>query len=124
MPALTCIALAVYFEARSEPIAIQQMVADVVLNRVEDKRYPNDVCAVVWEPKQFSWTHDGKSDIPRNRKAWVTAQAVARDSVEREQRFQATHYLNQGVNRQWEHAFAYMGAFGAFDWYYNDTKYR
>jgi spore germination cell wall hydrolase CwlJ-like protein len=36
-----------------------------VLNRVADPRYPDAVCDVVWQPKQFSWTHDGRSDRVR-----------------------------------------------------------
>jgi len=121
---LACIALAVYFEARSEPIEHQQRVADVVLNRVEDDRYPADACAVVWEPKQFSFTHDGKSDVPTDIDAWLTAQAVARDAIEREHRYPATHYIRHDVDRAWEDAFVYLGREGAHDWYYNDTPYR
>lgn len=124
MSALACIALAVYFEARSEPIEHQQRVADVVLNRAEDARYPADACAVVWDPRQFSFTHDGKSDVPRDIDAWMTAQAVARDAIEREHRFQATHYVRHDVDRAWEDVFVFMGREGAHDFYYNDTPYR
>lgn len=124
MSPLVCIALAVYFEARSERVEHQQRVADVVLNRVEDDRYPDDACAVVWEPRQFSWTHDGKSDVPRNRRAWGLARTVAQDSIEREHRYRATHYVRHDVDRAWEDAFAYMGREGAHDFYYNDTPYR
>jgi len=123
MTGLMCIALAVYFEARSEHIDHQQRVADVVLNRVEDDRYPDDACAVVWEHKQFSFTHDGKSDTPTEQVAWVVAQMVAQSAVEREHRYPATHYIRHDVDRAWEDAFAYLGREGAHDWYYNDTPY-
>ena len=124
MTSLVCIALAVYFEARSEPVAHQMKVASVVLNRVEDDRYPDDACAVVWEPGQFSWTHDGKSDTPEDPVAWSIACAVASEAVELEHRFEATHYLRHDVHRSWEDAFAYLGRFGSHDWYRNDTPYR
>ncbi|NDH02271.1 MAG: cell wall hydrolase, partial [Marivivens sp.] len=43
---LVCIAMAVYFEARGEPIAGQLAVAQVVLNRVDDDRHPDNACDV------------------------------------------------------------------------------
>ncbi len=59
---VTCLAQNVWFEARGSSVDDQLAVAHVVLNRVADARYPDDVCEVVWQPKQFSWTHDGLSD--------------------------------------------------------------
>ena len=44
---LTCIALNVYYEARSEPLEGQYAVAHVVLNRVADDKFPDDACKVV-----------------------------------------------------------------------------
>lgn len=77
MIAATCLALNVYFEARSEPVIAQFAVAQVTMNRVLSDKYPDNVCDVVWQRKQFSWTHDGKSDKPKNMKAWNRAQWVA-----------------------------------------------
>lgn len=54
--ALMCLALAIYAEARGEPEPGYWMVAAVVMNRVESPRYPNDVCAVIAQRKQFSFT--------------------------------------------------------------------
>lgn len=51
-----CVALAVYFESRGEPIEGQQAVASVVWNRRNDPRWPNHTCEVVAESGQFeSW---------------------------------------------------------------------
>lgn len=77
MLAATCLALNVYFEARSEPVVAQFAVAQVTMNRVLSDKYPDNVCDVVWQRKQFSWTHDGKSDKPKDKKAWNRAQWVA-----------------------------------------------
>src|SRR6202007_2378317 len=44
-----CLADAVYFEARGEPLKGQQAVAQVVMNRVFSGYYPNDVCGVVYQ---------------------------------------------------------------------------
>ena len=55
-PELYCLAQNIYFEAKSEPLAGQYAVADVVLNRVQDTRYPNTICEVVKEgPIKESW---------------------------------------------------------------------
>ena len=103
-PELYCLAMNIYFEAKSEPIAGQYAVADVVLNRVNDARYPNSICEVVlqgpvresWKTKkdpdlpkeerkfnpvkhkcQFSWYCDGKADKVRDGDAWRKAQEIA-----------------------------------------------
>ena len=103
-PELYCLAQNVYFEAKSEPLAGQYAVADVVLNRVQDTRFPNTICEVVydgpikesWKTKQdpnlsddervyypkknrcqFSWYCDGKSDSIYDNDAWRIAQIIA-----------------------------------------------
>ena len=93
--AFICLALNTYHEAKNQSMIGQIAVAEVVMNRVQDKRFPNSVCEVVkqgptrpsWEdPKkeypikhrcQFSWYCDGKSDVPKNEKAWKKAQDYA-----------------------------------------------
>ena len=75
---MRCLALNIYFEARSEPTDGQLAVAFVTMNRVESRRYPDTICRVVWQKRQFSWTHDGKSDRPREQYAWKRAQMIAR----------------------------------------------
>jgi N-acetylmuramoyl-L-alanine amidase len=73
-----CLALNVYFEARGEAPEGQLAVAMVTLNRVNNRHFPDTVCRVVWQKKQFSWTHDGKSDQPDDAHAWKLAQRIAR----------------------------------------------
>jgi spore germination cell wall hydrolase CwlJ-like protein len=73
--AALCLALNIFFEARDEPFLGQLMVAEVTLNRVEHRSYPDDICGVVWQDRQFSWTHDNLSDNPEDypyldREAW------------------------------------------------------
>ena len=72
-----CLAQNVYFEARSETVEGMTAVALVTLNRVASKSYPKTICEVVWQRKQFSWTHDGKSDTPFEKLAWKIAKDVA-----------------------------------------------
>ena len=70
---LYCGAQNIYHEIRGESNLGQMAVANVVRNRVTSKHYPNTICEVVWQTKQFSWTDDEISDEPKNRKAFVKA---------------------------------------------------
>lgn len=76
-----CLQQNVFFEARNQSVLGQASVAWVTLNRVESSRYPDTICEVVWDHKQFSWTHDGKSDTPSDnvleQRAWERAGMVA-----------------------------------------------
>ncbi len=82
---LDCLALNIYWEARSEPRLGQIAVAAVTLNRVADPGFPDTVCGVVRQGEergrnlcQFSWHCDGLDDRPRNLAAWEHAQRLAR----------------------------------------------
>jgi spore germination cell wall hydrolase CwlJ-like protein len=55
---LKCMKDVIYFEARGEGYAGKAAVANVVLNRAKSTAYPRDVCAVVYQNRQFSWTID------------------------------------------------------------------
>jgi hypothetical protein len=61
-----CLALNIYFEARGAPLLDQQAVAAVTLNRLDDERWANDVCGVVYQPYQFSWVLDRYSNLPHD----------------------------------------------------------
>jgi N-acetylmuramoyl-L-alanine amidase len=74
-----CLAKNIYFEARNQSTRGQEAVAWVTFNRVADPNYPNTVCEVVWEPGDFSWTNDGKSDTPDDREAFRRAAFIAVD---------------------------------------------
>jgi N-acetylmuramoyl-L-alanine amidase len=82
---LDCLALNIYFEARSESLLGRVAVAAVTLNRVAAAAFPNSVCEVVFQGEergrnlcQFSWRCDGHGDRPRNSAAWEEARRVAR----------------------------------------------
>ena len=103
-PQAYCLAENIYFEARSDSVAGQAAVADVVINRMFDSRYPNTICKVVtegpiresWKTRQnpdlddservyypvrhrcqFSWCCDGKAETINDKKAWIKAQYIA-----------------------------------------------
>ena len=76
-----CLQQNIYFEARNQSTTGQVAVAWVTLNRMSAARYPDTICDVVWQNRQFSWTHDGKSDKPGKtvleQRAWEDAGLVA-----------------------------------------------
>jgi N-acetylmuramoyl-L-alanine amidase len=79
-----CIAAAVYFEARGEPIEGQLAVAEVVLNRAASGKYPTSVCAVVKQAAQFSFVKKGTiPPIAKATEAWRKAVAIARVAYQR-----------------------------------------
>jgi spore germination cell wall hydrolase CwlJ-like protein len=73
-----CLASAVYFESRGEPIEGQLAVADVVMNRAASGHYPTDLCDVITQPAQFSFVHHGRMPMAdRASEAWRKAVAIA-----------------------------------------------
>lgn len=76
---LKCLALNIYHEARSEPPVGRYAVAWVTLNRVEHEKFRDTICKVVYQPGQFSWTEDGKSDKAYEKEAFKEAMKIAED---------------------------------------------
>jgi len=75
---LLCLAQAVYFEARGEPLSGQLAVAQVVINRAESGRFAASYCGVVTQPAQFSFVRRGRIPAPNaGSAAWIRAKAVA-----------------------------------------------
>jgi spore germination cell wall hydrolase CwlJ-like protein len=128
-PQLYCLAKNIYFEARGDTLAGRYAVADVVLNRVKDRRYPNTICKVVRQGKQdsngnmiknkcqFSWYCDGKEDTMHNAEMWRQSQAIAYQiAILRTMRGiteGATHYHATYVNPVWNRAMDDIGRIGA-----------
>jgi hypothetical protein len=76
---MRCLAGAVYFESRGEPLAGQLAVAHVVINRAEDGRWPASYCSVVHQRSQFSFVRNGRMPpINTSSAAWDRAASVAR----------------------------------------------
>jgi hypothetical protein len=81
--ATKCLATAVYFESAGEPMAGQRAVAQVVLNRLRNPRYPKTICEVVYQGAerptgcQFSFACDGSTRRVPGAAGWAVATAVA-----------------------------------------------
>lgn len=128
-----CLALNIYYEARGSNLADKAGVADVVLNRVYDTRYPNNVCDVVHQGKtdangnmvrnmcQFSWYCDGKHDRPQDEDRWQEAQLIAYNMLNHNKyrgiTEGATHYHATYVNPSWASSLQLIGRLGAHIFY-------
>lgn len=75
---LKCLAGAIYFEAKGEPLSGQLAVADVILNRAKSGRFPESVCSVVTQPGQFSFVRGGRMPSVTQGDAYRTAVSIAR----------------------------------------------
>jgi spore germination cell wall hydrolase CwlJ-like protein len=106
-----CLANAVYFESRSEPVRGQIAVAQVVINRAFSGYYPEDICGVVYQNAhrhlscQFTFACDGIPDIVTERDEWERAKRIARDSLDGKLWLRdvgkATHYHASYVYPYW-----------------------
>ncbi|MET3926403.1 cell wall hydrolase [Devosia sp. 2618] len=108
---LWCLATAIYFEARGESYRGQVAVAQVVLNRVKDHRYPNTICGVVYQNQhrrnacQFSFACDGIPDTINDRASWAQAEDISKKFTNGELYLtevgDATHYHATYVRPAW-----------------------
>ncbi|OJU19600.1 MULTISPECIES: cell wall hydrolase [unclassified Sphingomonas] len=76
---MRCLAGAIYYESKGEPLAGQLAVAEVILNRADSGRFGDTICDVVKQPGQFSFVRGGRVPaVDPSRPAWRTALAVAK----------------------------------------------
>jgi spore germination cell wall hydrolase CwlJ-like protein len=105
-----CLAQAIYYESRNEPLAGQLAVAEVISNRVRDHRYPDSVCGVVFQGAtrttgcQFTFTCDGALGRKPKGTAWEQAQEIAAHvlmNLAEDRTGGATHYHATYVDPVW-----------------------
>jgi spore germination cell wall hydrolase CwlJ-like protein len=128
---IVCLSMNIYFEGRGEDRLGQFAIAEVTLNRVASPDYPDDVCGVVKQayldangnPKkhlcQFSWYCDGKSDKPKDNRAWSRSLSVAVEALKdfdtEERRIvghNVHHYHNKKVKPRWAKAMRAVAVVG------------
>ncbi len=108
---LRCMATAIYFEARDEPVRGQLAVAQVIMNRIRSPFYPKTVCGVVYQGErnrtgcQFSFTCTGKHNAVKEKEEWSTAVKLAKQVIAGEVWIKevgyATHYHATYVHPSW-----------------------
>ena len=87
--AITCLSRAIYWETKGQDAASMEAVANVVMNRLRQKSFPNTICAVVKQGSergvcQFSWWCDGRSDDAKDEKTYAIAKEIARKALNRQ----------------------------------------
>jgi hypothetical protein len=123
-----CLADAVYFEARGEPLRGQEAVAQVVMNRVFSGYYPNNVCGVVFQNAShylgcqftFACEHKNLSRIDEP-EMWDQAKRIARDTLDGKIWLadigHATHYHAYWVHPSWVHEMTRLYKLGVHTFY-------
>lgn len=105
-----CLSEAVYYEARSESRSGQVAVAQVIMNRVRSKHFPDTICGVVYQGAerntgcQFTFTCDGSTERQPRGVAWDRSQDVARYVMSQSPKSsvgRSTHYHTTKVNPVW-----------------------
>ena len=123
---MSCLAEALYFEASGEPIKGQLAVGEVILNRVEDTRYPSSICKVVNQGTgrrfacQFTYTCDGKLETVHERKPYEMSLKIAKillPTHDRKLPRGSTHYHSNYVNPKWSKKFKRVANFGRHIFY-------
>ncbi len=122
-----CLANAIYWEARSEPVRGQMAVAQVVMNRVFSPFYPNDVCSVVYQNAhrhlscQFTFACDGKRKTITERGHWARANRIAKQTLDGQiyvpEVAKSTHYHAAYVNPIWNREMKKLVRFGLHSFY-------
>lgn len=128
--AATCLAMALYYEARGEGAEGMKAVAEVIVNRVQHPDFPGTVCEVVKEdrgPKsydcQFSFYCDGKPEKPGDILAWSTAKDIANATLDGEvMGHGATYFHATNVNPSWAKVFTPVGKIGNHIFYTDQQK--
>jgi hypothetical protein len=122
-----CLANAIYFESRSEPIRGQMAVAQVVVNRAFSGFYPNDICGVVYQNAhrhlscQFTFACDGKSKAITERGHWARAVRIAKQTLDGQiyvpEVAKSTHYHAIYVHPNWVGEMKKMVRYGLHNFY-------
>ncbi|MDO9415669.1 MAG: cell wall hydrolase [Pararhizobium sp.] len=117
-----CLANGIYFEARGEEVKGQAAVAQVILNRVRNPTYPNTICGVVYQNKdwrnrcQFSFACDNIRDRIFSKSDWQTAfdvaLAVTSGKIWLPEVGSATHYHAAYVHPRWANTMKKVGRIG------------
>lgn len=111
---ITCLAKNIYMEARGEPIDGQIAVATVTLNRVKSPLFPDNVCDVVYQKAQFSWTLKQNPQPITDVESWERAIRVAKFTVKTYYKLdnKITHFHTKKVKPKWRKYFTELKVIG------------
>ncbi len=121
-----CLTEALYFEARGETVKGQFAVAEVILNRVESRSFPNTLCTVINQGTgkryacQFTYTCDGHAEVVNERGAWEAVGKVARLAMAGaagDLTDGAQFYHTTAVRPRWARVFEHTATIGVHKFY-------
>jgi N-acetylmuramoyl-L-alanine amidase len=100
---MQCMADNLHHEAKVDGMRGMEAVASVVMNRVRDPRWPDNVCDVVYQPSQFSWTLKKSLRTMKMKHDWKTlaVATMALDGTLIDKTGGATHYHAVYVTPRW-----------------------
>jgi len=122
----SCLAEALYFEARGETVKGQFAVAEVIRNRVKSSRFPNSYCGVIHQGTgkkyqcQFTYTCDGHPEVVAEPAAFARVAKVARATIDGKSpdiTDGATFYHTTAVRPSWASKFTNTARFGVHMFY-------
>lgn len=127
----TCLAQAIYFESRGEPLSGQVAVAEVVLNRTASRSFPSTICGVTKQGVgsgrgcQFSYACDGLADVMRSGVARERSEKLARlmmDGRPRTVAGGATYFHVRSIRPDWSQRFTRTVTIGQHMFYRPATR--
>ena len=128
---LTCLSEALYFEARGESVKGQFAVAEVIMNRVDDRRYPGTVCGVINQGTgrkfacQFTYTCDGRAENITEKATYARMRKIAKlmlSDMPKSLTKGATHYHTKAVRPKWSRVFPRTATIGVHHFYREPSR--
>jgi len=127
----SCLAEALYFEARGETVKGQFAVAEVILNRVKSARFPDTLCGVIHQGTgrkyqcQFTYTCDGHKEVISEPKAYERVGKVAlaiMNGIGQSLTDGATHYHTTSVRPNWSKVYKKTARIGVHVFYRHNYR--
>lgn len=123
--AITCLARSIYWEAKGKDSAEMEAVANVVMNRLGHKGFPDTVCGVVKQGSeanncQFSWWCDGRADSVQEEAPYSLAKEIAREALNKQfadRTNGALYFHDRTVRPGWSRAYIKTADIGLFRFY-------
>jgi len=123
--AITCLARSIYWEAKGKNAADMEAVANVVMNRLGHKGFPDTVCGVVKQGSetkscQFSWWCDGRSDSVQEEVPYALAKEIARKALNKQlpdRTGGALYFHDRTVKPDWSKEYINTVDIGLFRFY-------
>jgi len=123
-----CLAKNIFHEAGIEPDIGKYAVAQVTLNRVASRKYPNTICKVVLDRYQFSWANNRSRHWTRpNGPNWDRSYEIARQVMNEGHRVKglenSRYYHADYVKPHWSRKMTHVATVGRHVFYTNDAIY-